>query len=401
MDSLSLDGRVARRVTSGSRLKFSGVSESEPLGLYLHIPFCESICNYCNFNRGLFDSDLKTRYVDALTTEITTIGDGAAVDTIYFGGGTPSLLDPDEVERILDVCRDVFAVNPSAEVSLEVNPESATMSRLVGWRESGVTRLSFGVQSFRDPELQRLGRRHTASRAKDAVRAARTVGYADISLDLMLWLPDQTAVDCRESIEALLELGPDHASLYLLELYPNAPLRDDMFRRGWSLAPDEDAAQMYLDALEVTDKGGYEQYEISNVCRPGWQCRHNLKYWRDGEWLGFGCGAHSTRGGARWRNLSETNRYIETVTDGRPAALDRRSLSPSERLGDMLFTGLRLTDGLDLESISRHYGVDVMRKYGTELASPIAEGLLVHESGRLKLTRQGMLVANEIMEAFV
>jgi oxygen-independent coproporphyrinogen-3 oxidase len=377
------------------------VPEREPLGLYLHIPFCESICNYCNFNRGLLDSELKTRYVDALTTEIIAIGDGAAVDTIYFGGGTPSLLDPGEVGRILDVCRDSFDVDPSVEVSLEVNPESATMSRLTGWRESGVTRLSFGVQSFRDTELQRLGRRHTAIRAKDAVRAARTAGYADISLDLMLWLPGQTAAHGRESIETLLELAPEHASLYLLELYPNAPLREEMARAGWSLAPDEDAALMYLDALEATDRDGYEQYEISNVSRPGRQCRHNLKYWRDGEWLGFGCGAHSTRDGARWRNLSETIRYIETVTAGRPAAVDRRSLSPLEWLGDVLFMGLRLTEGLDLESIQRQHGVAVMRKYGTELAPFIAEGLLIHEFGRLQLTRQGMLVANEIMGTFV
>ena len=377
------------------------MAEGEPIGLYLHIPFCESICNYCNFNRGLLDPELKTRYVDALTTEITAIGDGAAVDTIYFGGGTPSLLNPDEVARVLDVCRESFGVDPSVEVSLEVNPESATMSRLKGWRESGVTRLSFGVQSFRDAELQRLERRHTATRAKEAVYAARAAGYADISLDLMLWLPGQTAAHCRESIETLLELEPDHASLYLLELYPNAPLREDMARAGWSLAPDEDAAQMYLDALEATDAGGYEQYEISNVSRPGRQCRHNLKYWSDGEWLGFGCGAHSTRGGARWRNLSETTRYIDTVTAGHPAAVARRSLSPSEWLGDVLFTGLRLTDGLDLESIQRRHGVAVMRKYGTELEPFIAEGLIIHEFGRLQLTRQGMLVSSEIMGTFV
>ena len=377
------------------------MTAGEPLGLYLHIPFCESICNYCNFNRGLLDPVLKTRYVDALTREIIAVGDGTAADTIYFGGGTPSLLDPDEVARVLDACRDSFGVDRSAEVSLEVNPESATMSRLVGWRESGVTRLSFGVQSFRDDELRRLGRRHTARRAQEAVRAARGAGYDDISLDLMLWLPGQTAEHSRESIDTLLELAPDHASLYLLELYPNAPLQEEMARAGWSLAPDEDAAQMYLDTLAATDDGGYEQYEISNVSRPGRRCRHNLKYWRDGEWLGFGCGAHSTRGGARWRNVSETTRYIETVTTGHSAAVDRRRLSRSERVGDILFTGLRLTDGLDLDTIERQHGVAVMRKYGIELEPFIAEGLLVHEFGRLQLTRQGMLVANEIMATFV
>ena len=371
------------------------------LGLYLHIPFCESICNYCNFNRGLFDSHLKTRYLEALVTEIAVSGDGSHVDTIYFGGGTPSLLDPPEVERVIRACRDAFDVRPGAEVSLEVNPESATASRLAGWRESGVTRLSFGVQSFRDDELRRLGRRHTAERAKNAARDARTAGYDDISLDLMLWLPGQTRLQCRESVETLVELEPDHASLYMLELYPNAPLREEMARSGWALAPDDDAAHMYLEALDIMDDGGYAQYEISNVARLGKRCRHNLKYWRDSEWLGFGCGAHSTRNGARWRNVSETERYIEDVTSGRSVEIDRRTLDKAEKLGDALFTGIRLTDGVDIGEIDCRYGVDVLGKYGSELEPFIDAGLLVHRSGRIWLTRQGMLVANDVMGAFV
>ena len=373
----------------------------DALGFYLHIPFCESICNYCNFNRGLFDPQLKTRYLEALVTEIVVSGDGSTVDTIYFGGGTPSLLDPPEVERVIGSCRDAFEVDPGVEVSLEVNPESATASRLAGWRECGVTRLSFGVQSFRDDELKRLGRRHTAARAKDAARDARLAGYDNISLDLMLWLPGQTRVHCRESVEALVELEPDHASLYMLELYPNAPLREEMARSGWTLAPDDDAAHMYLEALDIMDAGGYAQYEISNVARPGRRCRHNLKYWRDSQWLGFGCGAHSTRNGARWRNVSETERYIEDVTSGRSVAVDRRTLGDTERLGDALFTGIRLTDGLDIGEIDHRYGVDVLGKYGSELEPLLDAGLLVHGSGRLRLTRQGMLVANDVMGAFV
>jgi len=374
---------------------------SEPLGLYVHIPFCESICNYCNFNRGLLDDDLKARYVDALVTEIATAGDGTAVDTVYFGGGTPSLLDPSDVDRVLGACRDAYDLDPSAEVSLEVNPESATTARLAGWRASGVTRLSFGVQSFRDDELQRLGRRHTAGRARDAVRQARAAGYDNISVDLMLWLPGQTRAQCRESVEALVELGPDHASLYLLELYPNAPLREDMARAGWSRVPDDDAASMYLDALATTDAGGYSHYEISNVARPGKRCRHNLKYWSDGEWLGFGCGAHSTRDGARWRNLSETTAYVATMTEGRAPAIGLRILGDEERLGDAVFMGLRLTDGLNLEAIRQRHGVDVMGKYGSKLVPFIESGLVVQEFGRLQLTREGMLLANDIMGTFV
>ena len=379
----------------------SVVHEETLLGLYLHIPFCESICNYCNFNRGLFDPIVKKRYVDALVLEIAGTGDGAAVDTVYFGGGTPSLLEPEEVDRLLGACRDSFSLTSSTEVTLEVNPESASSRRLSGWREAGVNRLSFGVQSFRDVELKSLDRRHTAERARDAVGIARVEGYDDISLDLMLWLPGQTSTHCQHSVQALLELDPDHASFYLLELYPNAPLQENMVRSGLSLAPEEDAVQMYLETLEMTDVAGYEQYEISNVSKPGRKCRHNLKYWTDGEWLGFGCGAHSTRGGARWSNISETSRYIENVTSGQDVALSQRCLSDDERLGDALFMGLRLTEGLDISLIEQRYGISVMEKYRSALAPFIEKKRLLYESGRLRLSREGMLIANDVMGAFV
>ena len=379
----------------------SAVHEEALLGLYLHIPFCESICNYCNFNRGLFDPIVKKHYVDALVLEIAGIGDGAAVDTVYFGGGTPSLLEPVEVGRLLGACREFFSLTSSAEISLEVNPESANARRLSGWREAGVNRLSFGVQSFRDVELKSLDRRHTAKRARDAVGTARAEGYDDISLDLMLWLPGQTSTHCRHSVQSLLDLEPDHASFYLLELYPNAPLREDMVRSGLSLAPEEDAVQMYLETLKMTDVAGYEQYEISNLARSGKRSRHNLKYWEDGSWLGFGCGAHSTRSGWRWRNLSETERYVDRIERSAEVALDRRLLGEKERLGDALFMGLRLAEGLDLVRIRDRYGVDVMDRYGAELRKFTDSGLLVESENRLRLTRQGMLLANEVMSTFV
>ena len=374
---------------------------SSALGLYLHIPFCGSICNYCNFNRGLLDEALKIRYLKALEDEIQRAGDGARVDTIYFGGGTPSLLEPQEVSCLLESCREAFNVTDMAEVSFEVNPETATATNLNGWRSAGVTRLSFGVQSFRDVELQRLGRRHDAASARDAFETARVVGFENINLDLMLWLPEQTLADCRASIEALVELRPDHASLYMLELYPNAPLREEMARADWSLAPDDDAATMYLEALDLTDAAGYKQYEISNVALPGCRCRHNLKYWEDGEWLGFGCGAHSTRGKYRWKNLSDTARYVEAISKGDRVVVDLCVRSEAERLGDALFTGLRLVEGVDLARVEARYGVDVMARYGLSLQNFEEAKVLMHADGRLRLTRPGMLLANEVMSTFV
>ena len=371
------------------------------LGLYIHIPFCAAICNYCNFNRGLFDAALKDRYVAALTTEIERAGDGAAADTIFFGGGTPSLLEPSDVAGLIATCREAWTVAPDAEVTLEANPETVTLERLEAFKAAGVTRLSFGVQSFRDEELVRLSRLHSAARATDAFQMARTAGFDNISLDLMMWLPQQSVAAWNESVDALIALGPDHASMYLLELYPNAPLRDAMARGQWSQAPDDDAADMYLSGLDRMDNAGYVQYEISNAARPGRESRHNLKYWTDGEWVGLGCGAHSTRGGVRWKNVSATEEYISTVSRGGHPGCERRVLSPDERLEEALFMGLRLTAGVDLHAVRNRHGVDVWSRFGDELQSFVDAGVLNYDGRSVRMTREGMLVANEVMAVFI
>ena len=375
-----------------------------PIGIYLHIPFCAAICNYCNFNRGLHDDSLRRRYVDALVADIRRhAAPGVAADTIFFGGGTPSLLEPGEVTAILTACRESFAVATDAEVTLEANPESSTAEALEGFRAAGVNRLSFGVQSFHDAELKRLGRLHTAATARAAVALARAAGFDNLSLDLMMWLPGQRPADWLASVDSLIDVGPDHASLYLLEIYPNAPLKDEMARGGWSVAPDDDAAEMYEDGLGRLDRAGYEQYEISNVARPATRrARHNLKYWQEGEWIGFGCGAHSTYGGERWRTLNTTAEYVQRIAAGADVQLERRRLAPQERLEEALFMGLRLVDGLDLPLMRERHGVDIWARYGQDLAPFVQAGLLVHEPDRrLALTRAGMLLANEVMLVFI
>ena len=371
------------------------------LGLYVHVPFCAAICSYCNFNRGLLDEDLKRRYVAALTREIERRADGSRVDSIFFGGGTPSLLAADEVARVLDACRRAFDVAPGVETTLEMNPESCSAGYVSAVLGAGINRISLGVQSFHDGELARLGRTHSAEQAREAFAATREAGCRNVSLDMMLWLPAQSRAACAASVEALVALAPDHASLYMLELYPNAPLQEEAARRGWSQAPDEDAAAMYLDAFARTDAAGYQQYEISNVARPGRCSRHNLKYWQDGEWLGFGCGAHSTRAGVRWKNLSETARYVDAVEQNAPVAETRRPLSAEERLGDALFTGLRLAEGIDVAGVGRRYGVDVDARYGSDVRRFVDAGWMLAAGGRWRLTRAGMLISNEVLSTFV
>jgi oxygen-independent coproporphyrinogen III oxidase len=375
-----------------------------PAGIYLHIPFCAAICNYCNFNRGLHDPELHRRYVDALILDIERAADRSVkADTIFFGGGTPSLLDPAEVGRIIQACRESFDVDEASEITLEANPESSTREALEGFRTAGVNRLSFGVQSFRDEELRRLGRLHSSTTAREAVVNARSAGFDNLSLDLMMWLPGQSREDWLESVEALIALRPDHASLYLLEIYPNAPLRDEMARAGLSPAPDDDAAEMYLGALDRLDRAGFEQYEISNVARPrARRSRHNLKYWQEGDWLAFGCGAHATFRGERWRTVASTAEYIQRVSAGADVRIDRHRPGATERLEEALFMGLRLTDGLDLEAVSSRHGIDIWSRYGSDLLPYVDAGLLEYEEGRrLGLTRRGMLLANDVMAVFI
>ena len=384
-------------------------------GLYVHVPFCSSICNYCNFNRGLFNETLKSRFVEALLMEIHAgvRGEGRgeiapyplplapSPDTLYFGGGTPSLLTPTEIRSIIHAGCDSLGLTADAEITLEANPETVTTLTLEQFRTAGVNRLSFGVQSFRDEELKRLGRLHSAERAMQAVESARAAGFDNVSIDLMMWLPGQDVAQWLASVDAAIRVNADHLSLYILEVYPHLPLKQDIDRYGWTQGPDDAAAEMYESAMARLDAAGYEQYEISNVSRAGRESRHNVKYWTDGDWLGFGPGAHSTWDGIRWRNLASTEEYINRIACGESAVVDRRTLTDEERLGDALFTGLRLSCGVDVDLLSMRYGVDVWRRFGDRLAPFLEAGILLRQDTRLRLTRPGMLLANEVMSVFV
>jgi oxygen-independent coproporphyrinogen III oxidase len=379
-----------------------------PLGLYIHVPFCSAICRYCNFTRGLLDEALRRRYVEAVVAEIREAPArfgwpprGAAADTLFFGGGTPSLLDSQDVAAILAACREAFDVAPGAEATLEANPESAAGPFLEGIRAAGVNRLSLGVQSFRQAELQRLGRIHDAAQARRAVAAARAAGFDNLSLDLMMWLPEQTVEQWVESVDEAIGLGPEHLSLYMLELYPNAPLAEAMARANWSMAPEDDAADMYETAMARLEEAGYRQYEISNVARPGRESRHNLKYWTDGEWLGFGPGAHSTLAGARWKNVSATDDYVARVTAGLPIETERRTLTAEERWQEAVITGLRLQAGISVAAMAAKYGVDLDAGFGLELERFQEAGAVARDGDRLRLTRRGMLVANDVLRVFI
>ena len=379
------------------------------LGLYLHVPFCAALCRYCNFTRGLSDPALERRYVAALAREIRSglaatgagRGDRPAADTIYFGGGTPSLLAPPGIASLIRACRESFDVDPSAEITLEANPETVTGDRLAGYLQAGVNRLSLGVQSLLDVELARLGRVHDAARARQAYDDARRAGFDNIGLDLMLWLPGQSPADLRVSVDEAAALRPEHLSVYLLEVYPHLPLAAEMARHGWTRASDDEAADMYLETMARLEAAGYEQYEISNLARPGRRSRHNLKYWTGGAWAGFGCAAHSTAGDERWENVPSVSEYLTRVEAGQAPVSARRRRSEQDRLEEALFMGLRLTEGVAIDAIRARYGVDVRERWGTRLAEFEEAGWIEPDPDRLRLTRRGMLVSSDVMITFL
>src|ERR1044072_1208456 len=288
-------------------------------GLYVHIPFCSSRCSYCDFATGLYQSELAERYVAALIEEIRrSPHSGANVDTVYFGGGTPSLLAPAQLIRILVTLSEQFEIDPASEVTLEINPGSVTREKLEAFRNLGINRASFGAQTFDDRELAKLGRSHTAADALKTFSDLRSAGFMNISFDLIAGLPGQTLAGWQHNIKQALDLNPEHLSFYLLEVHSGTPLAEHI-RRGLQPVPDDDlAGVMYQWMLGEACEAGYEHYEISNLCRAGFHSRHNVKYWTAEPYYGFGCSAHSYDGGnRRWSNHRDVLKYVETIENGR------------------------------------------------------------------------------------
>lgn len=363
-------------------------------GLYIHIPFCRSRCSYCDFATGLYQSELAERYVRALIREIrSSAAAGARVDTIYFGGGTPSLLDPSQLERILRALHDRFEVDGAPEITLEINPGSISLAKLKEFRNLGINRASFGAQTFDDRELAKLGRSHTAADARRTFQDLRAAGFDNVSFDLIAGLPGQTLAGWQQNVHEALELQPEHLSFYLLEVHSGTPLAQHI-ERGLQPVPDEDlAAVMYENMLERATAAGYEHYEISNLCRPGFHSRHNTKYWTGTPYFGFGCSAHSYDGETRrWSNHRDVLKYVESVEHGFSTIDEKQFLTKSDIRAESLFLGLRLMRGVSL---------DLCKEYETDLERFREAGLVELDGDWVRLTRSGALLSNEVFSAFI
>ena len=356
------------------------------LGLYIHIPFCLRKCPYCDFYSVCLDEDLKERYVSSVVSCIEHYKNPErTVDSIYFGGGTPSLLSENDVFRILETADKCFSVS-GAEITMEANPSSATFEKLLGYRRSGVNRLSFGIQSLNDLELSDLGRLHDSRTAIEAVNNAKKAGFNNLSADLMLGISRQTQESLCNSISALSKLDIQHVSAYMLSIEESTPYAK---MKSSLLLPDEEkTADLYITTCNELEKHGFEQYEISNFAVKGFESRHNLKYWQLEEYLGIGPAAHSFYNGKR----SYYPRDIEKFIMGDFSMMSDDTFNPAE---EYIMLSLRLKNGLDLKT-AQEYGVDT-EKLLEKAQRFIKQNLIILDNNRLHYTKEGFLVSNYII----
>jgi oxygen-independent coproporphyrinogen-3 oxidase len=377
--------------------------------LYIHIPYCRQKCPYCAFfSQELTGGDLH-RYAGLLRQEMSLAAEQVTprqrLDSIYFGGGTPSLLDPQQITDLLLQAERLFGVTTHAEVTLEANPGTVDFQRLSGFRQAGVNRLSIGIQSFDDRMLSSLGRIHSAQQAREAFAAARLAGFANIGIDLIHALPGQTNAMWQAELRQALQLAPEHLSIYGLTIEEDTPFAE-RYDSDSPLLPGEDlAAEMFETADEFLKTNGYEHYEIANYARPGFRSRHNSGYWKRDGYLGLGAGAHSFlrdgRYGTRFSNAADLEEYRTALHAG---SLPRRDITPlagADAMAEFLFLGLRMSDGVVFDTFEHEFGTGLNDVYGQQITTLLKQGLLTEDTCGIRLTRRGMLLSNQVFQRFL
>jgi oxygen-independent coproporphyrinogen-3 oxidase len=377
----------------------------KPFGIYVHIPFCARKCFYCDFYTlaGRHAEEFN-RFVEALLCEIDCAASEFALRpaaTVYFGGGTPSLLAPEQIQRILERIHQRIDIKDGAEITLEVNPGTADAAHFTGYKNIGVNRLSMGAQTFDDSALRNLGRTHTADDTRTAIAFARSAGFLNINLDLMFAMPGQTLESFRQDVAAIVALSPEHISAYSLIIEEGTPFAYWHKQGRLNLPAEEIEAQMYEEAEVLLASAGYHQYEISNWCKPGFEARHNLLYWTNGEYFGFGPGAHSYFQGRRFANPRDLAAYHRSA-DMRSFPRELADiLSPPAQASEAAMLRLRLTEGLKWRDLEREFPIGVQELLGARVNRLMSQGLLEGDSAGVRLTRSGRLLGNLVFAEFL
>jgi oxygen-independent coproporphyrinogen-3 oxidase len=378
------------------------------VGVYVQVPFCQTKCTYCNFHTGVVSSSRFAPYVDAVCREVREHrqlleaarvnwpSEDSVVDTVYIGGGTPSLLEATDLQRLLDAIRESFTAE-LAEVTLEADPETIEAEKAAAWARAGINRVSFGVQSFSDKELAAAGRMHRRADIYRAVPILREAGIGNIGFDLIAGLPNQTKKSWQQSLDELAALAPEHVSVYLLEIDEGSRLGREVLQGGarysaGALPSEDEMAEFYETAQEFLSRAGYRHYEISNWAKPGYESRHNLKYWRREPYLGFGAGAHSFSGTERWANAHDAAAYVSALQSGRLPVEQLEKVTVEQALEEELFLGLRQLDGIDISRIEREYDVKLAERF-----EPLALAGLVERNGDVvRLAPARLSISNEV-----
>ncbi len=378
-----------------------GHSHDDGLGCYVHIPFCDRICPYCDFAVVLYRSTQIDRYERALLREVSQASRQVPLQTLYLGGGTPSALPHQTLERIVSAVFTRFQTSPgSIECTLEANP-ARNQDDLEVWRAAGVNRLSVGVQSFDDGELHRLGRAHCADDAINFCRAARTAGFANISIDLIAGAPGQDDASFERTLSTALSLDIDHISIYGLTIEEGTPYAA-WHRRDPAAFPDDDVVATMLErAHDTLSAGGFEHYEVSNFPRPGFESAHNTGYWRQRNCAAFGVSAAGYDTGLRYRNHRNFELYCASLESGTSARADEERLDADARLGEAAMLALRTSAGIDYDDFLRRFGVQVVDVFGAALKKCLAAGLLEQDACGARLVRRGRLLANTVCAEFL
>lgn len=367
------------------------------LSVYIHIPFCMAKCSYCDFLSFSAQENDFDRYVSVLCEEIVNSAEKLAdykVATIFFGGGTPTVLSASHLNKILETTKNNYLIDESAEISIEANPETVNYEKLSALRKGGFNRISFGVQAWQDRLLKKIGRIHDSRKAEQAFLDARQAGFENINIDLMFALPEQSIADWEESLNKTISLNPEHISCYSLILEEGSRLFED---KAFILPDDETDREMYYRAKDAIKRAGYKHYEISNFSKTGMESRHNTVYWTGGDYIGLGLGAHSFIDGSRFHNTTDLQKYLLMKFESE----DNEVLSTNDKYAEFMILGLRLLDGIDEGEFLKRFGKELYEIYGKQIEESITQGLLMKSDGRIFLTEKGIDLSNRVFVKFL
>ncbi len=374
------------------------------LGIYLHIPYCLHKCGYCDFNSHKINSGEMSDYVQALVREIRHYAprfEGRKVQSVFFGGGTPTTLPTEDLSDILNTLWEFFQTDSNCEITVEANPATLEATYLRNLRAAGFNRISIGVQSFQKAELALLERVHSSEEADRTIDQAKKAGFDNLSMDLMFALPGQTLSNWRDTLQKALGKNPEHLSAYNLTIEPDTAFYKHRERGLLCMPPEDFQLELYKETLATLTDAGYEQYEISNFAKPGRECRHNINYWENGEYLGLGAGASSYIAGERFKNTALPSRYIAEIVDSGQAVEFSERLNPAGAMGETLMLGLRMLQGLDIARFEKRFQVSFIKTYEKILDALLIKNLVALEDNRLALTNRGLFLADSVILEFL